>query len=89
MVKFTSSLIALAMAAAVTAAPAQTSQTTFSFAQWVENIIANPNTALTPEEAVAAASAAEVVASAGGLTKRASPVLFALYIAEALGDGDF
>ncbi|KAF9881682.1 hypothetical protein CkaCkLH20_00828 [Colletotrichum karsti] len=71
MVKFTTSIIALAMAASVAAAPAPTSQTTFSFAQWVEDIIANPDTALTPEEAVAAAQSAAVVTSAGGLSKRA------------------
>lgn len=71
MVKF-ASVLALAMAAAVTAAPAPSSETTFSFVQWVDDIIANPDTALTPEEAVAAANAADVVASAGGLVKRAS-----------------
>lgn len=69
MVKFTASIVALALA--VTAAPAPTSQTTFSFAQWVEDIIANPDTALSPEEAVAAANAADIVTSAGGLIKRA------------------
>ncbi|TDZ58275.1 hypothetical protein CTRI78_v005615 [Colletotrichum trifolii] len=71
MVKFTTSLVALAMAASVAAAPAPTSQTTFSFAQWVEDIIANPDTALTPEEAIAAAQTASIVSSAGGLHKRA------------------
>ncbi|KAH0425178.1 hypothetical protein CcaCcLH18_11112 [Colletotrichum camelliae] len=69
MVKFTASIVALALA--VTAAPAPTSQTTFSFAQWVEDIIANPDTALSPEEAVAAANAADIVTSAGGPIKRA------------------
>lgn len=69
MVKFTASVVALALAVIAAAAP--TSQTTFSFAQWVEDIIANPETALSPEEAVAAANAADVVTSAGGLTKRA------------------
>ncbi|CAI0649936.1 unnamed protein product [Colletotrichum noveboracense] len=71
MVKFTASIVALAMAAAVTAAPAPSSETTFSFASWVEDIIANPDTALSPEQAVAAANSASVVSSAGGLTKRA------------------
>ncbi|KAK2734884.1 hypothetical protein CKAH01_18961 [Colletotrichum kahawae] len=70
MVKFTASIVALALA--VTAAAAPTSQTTFSFAQWVEDIIATPDTALSPEEAVAAANAADVVTSAGGLIKRAA-----------------
>ncbi|KAJ0335586.1 hypothetical protein COL154_004446 [Colletotrichum chrysophilum] len=71
MVKFTASMVALALAITTTAAPAPTSHTTFSFAQWVEDIIANPDTALSPEEAVTAANAADIVTSAGGLTKRA------------------
>ncbi|KAI8290322.1 hypothetical protein K4K60_006270 [Colletotrichum sp. SAR11_57] len=71
MVKFTTSIIALAMAVAISAAPAPSSETTFSFASWVEDIIANPDTALSPEQAVAAANSATVVSSAGGLTKRA------------------
>ncbi|KAJ5001183.1 hypothetical protein K4K48_001711 [Colletotrichum sp. SAR 10_66] len=73
MVKFTASIaaLALAVAVAVTAAPAPVSQTTFSFAEWVEDIIANPETALSPDDAVAAANAAEIVSSSGGLTKRA------------------
>uniref|UniRef100_L2FKS5 Uncharacterized protein n=1 Tax=Colletotrichum fructicola (strain Nara gc5) TaxID=1213859 RepID=L2FKS5_COLFN len=54
MVKFTASVVTLAMAAAVTAAPAASSETIFSFASWVEDIIANPDTALSPEQAVAA-----------------------------------
>lgn len=74
MVKFTASVVALAMAAAVTAAPAPSSETTFSFASWVEDIIANPDTALSPEQAVAAANSAALVSSAGGLTKRAECV---------------
>jgi hypothetical protein len=69
MVKFALPLTALAMAASVAAAPAGTSGTTFSFEQWVEDIIANPDTALTPDEAVAAASSVAVVGSAGGLQK--------------------
>ncbi|KAF4812554.1 hypothetical protein CGCSCA5_v009053 [Colletotrichum siamense] len=74
MVKFTASVVALVMAAAVTAAPAPSSETTFSFASWVEDIIANPETALSPEQAVAAANSAALVSSAGGLTKRAECV---------------
>lgn len=70
MVKFAVPLAALAMAAAVAAAPSGTSATTFSFEQWVEDIIANPDTALTVDEAMAAANAADVVGSAGGLRKR-------------------
>lgn len=70
MVKLALPLAALAMAASVAAAPAATSGTTFSFEQWVEDIIANPNTALTVDEAIAAAQAADVVGSAGGLQKR-------------------
>lgn len=71
MVKFALPLAALAIAASVAAAPAGTSGTTFSFEQWVEDIIANPDTALTPDEAIAAAEEAAVVGSAGGLQKRA------------------
>jgi hypothetical protein len=59
------------VAASAAALPAATSPTTFSFAQWVEDIIAHPDTALTVDEAVAAAHAASVVGSAGGLQKRA------------------
>ncbi|KAK4153396.1 hypothetical protein C8A00DRAFT_15371 [Chaetomidium leptoderma] len=70
MVKFALPLVALAMTASVAAAPAETSGTTFSFERWVEDIIANPDTALTVDEAVAAANAADVVGSAGGLQKR-------------------
>ncbi len=71
MVKFTLPLVALAMtAASVAAAPAATSATTFSFEQWVEDIIANPDTALTVDEAIAAARTSEVVGLAGGLQKR-------------------
>ncbi|KAL2125801.1 hypothetical protein VTI74DRAFT_2713 [Chaetomium olivicolor] len=72
MVKLTLPLAALAMAASVAALPAATSGTTFSFAQWVEDIIANPDTALTVDEAIAAANAAGIVGSAGGLQKRAN-----------------
>jgi hypothetical protein len=71
MVKIALPLAALAMAASVAAAPAGTSGTTFSFEQWAEDIIANPDTALTVDEAVAAAEEAAVVGSAGGLQKRA------------------
>lgn len=71
MVRFTLPLVALAMAASVAAAPAPgTSGTTFSFSQWVEDIIANPDTALSPDEAIEAAKAAIVTRSAGGLQKR-------------------
>ncbi len=71
MVKFTLPLVVLAMAASMAvAAPAGTSATTFSFEKWVEDIIANPETALTVDEAIAASRTAEVVGSAGGLQKR-------------------
>jgi hypothetical protein len=70
MVKLALPLAALAMVASVAAAPAPTSGNTFSFEQWVEDIIASPDTALTVDEAMAAAAAAEVVGSAGGLEKR-------------------
>ncbi len=72
MVKFALPFIALALTASmsVAAAPAGTSATTFSFEQWVEDIIANPDTALTVDEALAAAQAADLVGSAGGLQKR-------------------
>lgn len=78
MVKLAIPLAALAMAASVAAAPAPAeaspavSGTTFSFEAWVEDIIAHPDTALTVDEALAAAEAADVVGSAGGLTKRAT-----------------
>ena len=71
MVKLAFSLVALATAASAVAVPAATSGTTFSFSQWVEDIIANPDTALTPDEAIAAAKAAAGVGSLGGLEKRA------------------
>lgn len=67
MIKFGISLAALAMAASVAAAPAATPGTTFSFMQWVEYIVANPDTALTVDEAMGTARAAEVASSAGGL----------------------
>ncbi|KAL2261040.1 hypothetical protein VTK26DRAFT_4776 [Humicola hyalothermophila] len=71
MVKLALPLAALAMAATVAAAPAPgTSGTTFSFQQWVEDLIANPETALSADEAIEAAKAADVVGSAGGLQKR-------------------
>lgn len=70
MVKFALPLAALAMAASVDAVVAKPSKTTFSFEQWVEDIIAHPDTALTVDEALAAARAADVVGSAGGLQKR-------------------
>ncbi|KAK0672018.1 hypothetical protein QBC41DRAFT_353732 [Cercophora samala] len=81
MVNFSIHLAVLALATSVAAAPAPTdnSSVTFSFAQWIEDIIANPDTALTPAEAVAAANAAKVVATAGGLQKRA-------YCEELFGD---
>ncbi len=66
-------LAVLATAASAAAVPAVTSGTTFSFAQWVEDIIANPDTALTPDEAIAAAQVADRVGSAGGHTKRLTP----------------
>jgi hypothetical protein len=72
MVKLALPLATLAMVASVAAAPARTSATTFSFEQWVEDIIANPDTALTVDEALEAAHVAEVVGSAGGLQKRAA-----------------
>ncbi|KAL2141778.1 hypothetical protein VTI28DRAFT_2034 [Corynascus sepedonium] len=80
MVKIALSLVGLAMAASVAAAPAPSAEasaavtrTTFSFEAWVEDIIANPDTALTVDEALAAAEAADVVGSAGGLlSKRAT-----------------
>jgi hypothetical protein len=78
MVKLALPLVALAMATSVAAAPAlveaapAVSSTTFSFEAWVDDIIANPDTALTVDEALAAAEAAEVVGSAGGLLKRAT-----------------
>jgi hypothetical protein len=75
MVNFALPFVALALAASVAAAPAPaetagTSGTTFSFASWVEDVIANPDHALSPDEAIEAAQAAEVVGSAGGLQKR-------------------
>ncbi|KAK4099169.1 hypothetical protein N658DRAFT_174926 [Parathielavia hyrcaniae] len=70
MVRTAIPLAALAMVASVAALPAATSGTTFSFAQWVEDIIANPDTALTVDEAVAAANVAATVGTAGGLHKR-------------------
>jgi hypothetical protein len=71
MVKFALPLIALAMAGSVAAAPAPaTSATTFSFEKWVEDLIANPDKALSADEAIAAAEAASVVGSAGGLQRR-------------------
>lgn len=79
MVRIALSLVGLAMAASVAAAPAPSAEaaavarTTFSFEAWVEDIITNPDTALTVDEALAAAEAADVVGSAGGLlSKRAT-----------------
>jgi hypothetical protein len=78
MVKLALPLAALAMAASVAAAPAPAeaspavSGATFSFEAWVEDIIANPDTAMTVDEAIAAAEAAEVVGLAGGLQTRAT-----------------
>jgi membrane-bound lytic murein transglycosylase B len=80
MVNFALPLAALAITASVAAAPAASpaevsvrtsNSTTFSFEQWAEDIIANPDTALSVDEAVAAAQAADVVGSAGGLKKKA------------------
>ena len=59
-----------AAAVPAAAAPAATSGTTFSFVEWVEDIAANPDTALTPDEAWAAAQAADAVGSAAGMKKR-------------------
>ena len=71
MFKLTLPLVALAMtAASVAAGPAATSGTTFSFEKWVEDIIANPDTALTVDEAIQAAQTAQEVGSAGGLQRR-------------------
>jgi TRAP-type uncharacterized transport system substrate-binding protein len=84
MVNFALTFVALALAASVAAAPAPaetaatvvaagtsgTSGTTFSFAGWVEELIDNPDHALSVDEAIEAAHAAEVVGSAGGLQKR-------------------
>lgn len=70
MVKLTLPLAVLAMASVVAAAPSQQSPKVFSFQAWVEDIIANPNTALTVDEAIAAAQTADVVGSAGGLRRR-------------------
>jgi hypothetical protein len=75
MVKFALPLIALATAAAL-ASPAGAP---FSFSQWVEDIIAHPDTALTVDEAIAAARAAHGVGSAGELTKRSLCELDSLY----------
>ncbi|KAK3308395.1 uncharacterized protein B0T15DRAFT_524326 [Chaetomium strumarium] len=70
MVRTAIPLAALAMAASVAAFPTTTSSTTFSFAQWVEDIISHPDTALTVDEAIAAAHAAGTVGPAGGIQKR-------------------
>ncbi|KAH7138698.1 hypothetical protein B0J11DRAFT_500900 [Dendryphion nanum] len=62
----------LAMCISVTAIPSLSTSSTapFTFAQWIEDIITNPDgDHLTPEEAVAAKNAAE--ASRNPLTKRA------------------
>lgn len=61
----------LALSASVAAVPtaSNTSPVVFSFVQWIEDIIANPDgDHLTPEEAVAAKNAA--MASANPLEKR-------------------
>jgi hypothetical protein len=56
-------LAVLALAVSVTAAPA-TSATSFTFAQWIEDIIANPDgDHLTPEQAVEAKNAAVAVSN--------------------------
>jgi hypothetical protein len=77
MVKFALPLVVLAMIASVAAAPAPapagaSNITNFSFEQWVDDIIANPDTALTVDEAmaVAQAQAADVAGSTGGLQRR-------------------
>ncbi|KAH8724868.1 hypothetical protein GQ44DRAFT_707950 [Phaeosphaeriaceae sp. PMI808] len=65
-------LTLLTLSASVAAIPtaASTSGTTFTFTQWIEDIIANPNgDHLTPDEAVAAKNAA--VASTNPLNTRA------------------
>ena len=72
MVNFAVPVLALAMVVSVSTAPAPTtSGTLFSFSNWVEDIIANPDTALSPEEAILEAEKAGVVRSAGGLQRRA------------------
>lgn len=42
------------IAAPTVAEPAEVSTTRFSFAEWIDSIIANPDTALSPEEVVEA-----------------------------------
>ncbi|KAK0666869.1 hypothetical protein QBC41DRAFT_348490 [Cercophora samala] len=69
-------LLFTAPAQAAPTSPTNASSTVFSWSQWVEDIIANPDTALTPDAAVEAATAAAVAASAGGLQKRAPDCAF-------------
>ncbi|KAL2166158.1 hypothetical protein VTG60DRAFT_3240 [Thermothelomyces hinnuleus] len=70
MVNFALSLITLAIttATSVVAGPAEASKAVV----WVEDIIAHPDTAASVDEAVAAAEAADVVGSSGGLQARAN-----------------
>jgi hypothetical protein len=64
------SLIALSASVAAIPTTGTTSAVTFTFAQWIEDIIANPDgNHLSPEEAVAAKNAA--VATANPLDTRA------------------
>lgn len=66
----TLALIALATSVAAIPTASTTAAAPFTFAQWVEDIIANPDgDHLTPEQAVAAKNAA--VASTNSLDKRA------------------
>lgn len=72
------SLAAMSLLTLVTAAPAATTEPVFSFAKWVDDVIANPETALGPEEAWQAyldtANFTSVpVAANGGAQKRWDP----------------
>ena len=63
-------LLTLSTSVAAIPTASTTSATPFTFVQWIEDIIANPNgDHLTPEQAVAAKNAA--VAEANPLEKRA------------------
>ncbi|KAK0644137.1 hypothetical protein B0T16DRAFT_417207 [Cercophora newfieldiana] len=68
MVNFALPLFALGMAASIAASPV--ADTTFSFSAWVEDIIANPDTALSADEAVDAAIAAANVTNSGNLLSK-------------------
>ncbi|KAJ4419607.1 hypothetical protein N0V85_000934 [Neurospora sp. IMI 360204] len=72
------SLAAMSLLTLVTAAPAATTEPVFSFAKWVDDVIANPETALGPEEAWQAYldtvnSTSVPVAANGGAQKRWDP----------------